>query len=65
MNGPYVPEKERSVTVAKQQLVDYCEGDKAEAAAVWAECPPAHDPVTNREWVALINRAARRRMGTR
>lgn len=65
MRGPYVPEKDRTVAVAKHQLVDYCEGDKTEAAAVWAECPPAHDPVTDREWVALVDRAARRRRGTR
>lgn len=56
-----MPEKDRSVAVAKHQLVDYCGGDRAEAAVVWGERPPAHDPVTDREWIALIDLAARRR----
>ena len=65
MNGPYVRQADRSTAVAKAQLVDYCAGDKTEAAAVWTERTPAHDPVTDREWVALIDLAARRRQGVR
>lgn len=55
----YVAEADRSVPVAKQQLVDFCGGDVARAQRIWEAHRPSTDPVSDADWVRLLDAAAR------